>query len=93
MRGEVRDGRCVGRQAACTEKARLKAWGTGHARQRTANMLLMFVTLEVSKRSGWLNADALCRVDKEGVRYGARCGTGGVRGCGAASGMHGEGPT
>ena len=28
------------------------------------NMLLMVVTLEVSKLSGWLNADASCRVER-----------------------------
>ena len=27
-------------------------------------MLCMFVTLDVSKLSGWLNADALCRVER-----------------------------
>ena len=29
-------------------------------------MAPMFVTLEVSKLSGWLNADARCRESKEG---------------------------
>ena len=32
----------------------------------------MFVTLEVPKLSGWLNADAPCREPKEGVRCGVR---------------------
>ena len=32
--------------------------GAGHWEKRTSNMERMFVTLEVSKRSGWLNADA-----------------------------------
>eukprot|EP00964_Phaeocystis_antarctica_P066234 scaffold40008_cov50-Phaeocystis_antarctica.AAC.2 len=35
-------------------------------------MASMFVTLDVSKLSGWLNAVASCR--KEGMRCGARCG-------------------
>ena len=30
--------------------------------ERTKNMSLMVVTLEVSKLSGWLKADAYCRV-------------------------------
>ena len=38
----------------------------GRARaERTPNMLDMPVTLEVSKLSGWLNADAPCRVERE----------------------------
>ena len=44
--------------AACTEEQ----LDTGHARERTMNMLSMSVTLDVSKLSGWLNADAPCRV-------------------------------
>jgi hypothetical protein len=50
------------------------------------NMLTMFVTLEVSKLSGWLNAYADCRVKREGhamrgevrgeVRAGRREGMG-----------------
>ena len=34
--------------------------------QRTANMLLMLMTLEVSKLSGWLNADAPWPESKRG---------------------------
>ena len=38
----------------------------GRARaERTVNMYRMFVTLDVSKISGWLNADASCRVERE----------------------------
>ena len=34
----------------------------------------MSVTLDVSRVSGWLNADAYCRAEKEeGIRRGARC--------------------
>eukprot|EP00964_Phaeocystis_antarctica_P017982 scaffold9984_cov65-Phaeocystis_antarctica.AAC.1 len=36
-------------------------FGAGHAEERTPNMFCMFVTLEVPKLSGWLNALALCR--------------------------------
>ena len=47
-------------------KARLGAW---HARVRTESMASMFVTLVVLRLSGWLNANACCRVKKdEGVR-------------------------
>ena len=36
----------------------------GRARaERTVNMYRMFVTLDVSKLRGWLNADASCRVE------------------------------
>ena len=38
----------------------------GRARAvRTQNMRVMSVTLDVSRLSGWLKADALCRVKKE----------------------------
>jgi len=40
-------------------RARLQTVGAGHdGEERTANMYCMLVTLEVSKLSGWLNADA-----------------------------------
>ena len=41
-------------------------FGAGHGEERTANMPSMVVTLEVSKLSGWLNADADCRESKGG---------------------------
>ena len=47
--------------------------------ERTWNMASMFVTLEVSKLSGWLKAYASCRVEGRGMRCGARCGPGGGR--------------
>ena len=38
----------------------------GRARaERTLNMDIMFVTLDVSKFSGWLNATALCQAERE----------------------------
>ena len=40
--------------------------GAGHGEERTQKMPFMFVTLEVSKLSGWLNADACCRESKGG---------------------------
>ena len=40
--------------------------GGGRARAgRTRNILYMVVTLDVLKLSGWLNADAPCRVERE----------------------------
>ena len=46
--------------------------GARHGEERTLNMEPMFVTLEVSKLSGWLNADAPCRESKEGIRCEVR---------------------
>ena len=42
----------------------MKAEGARACAERTWNMELMSVTLDVSKLSGWLNADAYCRVEK-----------------------------
>ena len=39
--------------------------GAGARAERTENMYRMSVTLDVSRLSGWLNADALCRVGRE----------------------------
>eukprot|EP00964_Phaeocystis_antarctica_P101160 scaffold66663_cov40-Phaeocystis_antarctica.AAC.1 len=52
--------------------------GAGHGEERTWNICCMAVTLEVSKLSGWLNADAPCRESKGGIiRCGAGCCPGG----------------
>ena len=48
----------------CTGRARLKAGAPRARAERTPNMKRMFVTLEVSKLSGWLNADADCGVER-----------------------------
>ena len=63
------------------ERARVQiTWGMAHGEERTVNTPCMFVTREVSKLSGWLNADAACRESKGGcMRCGARCGPGGGR--------------
>ena len=59
---------------------------------RTQNMKLMVVTLDVSRLSGWLNADAPCRV--EGVLHdvgqGAGKETGGAWGEGCARSLQGK---
>ena len=58
-----------------------KAVGGHRARaERTRNMPIMLVTLDVSKVSGWLNADVFCRVARKGMRCGARGGPEGARG-------------
>ena len=71
MREEVRPGpggvRALGGGDAsgmCTGRDRLKAVGVRARAERTKNMEPMFVTLDVSKLSGWLNADASCRVER-----------------------------
>eukprot|EP00964_Phaeocystis_antarctica_P055511 scaffold32656_cov108-Phaeocystis_antarctica.AAC.2 len=69
-------------QAAWTGRVRLKALGARARAERTSNICFMFVTLDVSKLSGWLNADALCRVERRacgagrGIRPGRREGVG-----------------
>ena len=40
-------------------------WVAWAGAERTENMYCMVVTLEVSKVSGWLNADVPCRVQRE----------------------------
>ena len=58
----------------CTGRARLKAVGARARAERTENIQPMLVTLDVSKLSGWLNADAYCRVKRRACD--ARGGTG-----------------
>ena len=104
MREEVRPGRRVGGVRAlgggdasgvCEEGPTQGCGGQGTRAERTLNMDCMFVTLDVSKLSGWLNADAICRVERRAcdargeVRPGRREALGG----GDAIGVHGEGPT
>ena len=61
--------------------------------ERTLNIQLMSMTLDVSKVSGWLNASATCRVERRA--YDAERGVGrrreGVGRRQRTSGMHGEG--
>ena len=63
MRGRETGGVAVA-QAACREEPTVEAAGRARA-ERTPNMFCMDVTLEVSRLSGWLNADAPCRVERE----------------------------
>ena len=57
-------GEAAAAQAACWEGPTVEVGGRARA-ERTRNMPPMSVTLEVSRLSGWLNADALCRVKRE----------------------------
>eukprot|EP00964_Phaeocystis_antarctica_P018533 scaffold10238_cov45-Phaeocystis_antarctica.AAC.3 len=61
-------GRRAGREAGGGIDCRL---GAGRGEERTENMPTMYVTPEVSKLSGWLNADAPCRESKGG--HTVRC--------------------
>ena len=74
--------------------ARLKAWEPRARAEHTMNIWSMSVTLEVSKLSGWLKADAYCRVEGRACDAGGR---GASREAGGpvvwwrhTSGMHGE---
>jgi len=52
----------------------------GRARaERTPNIPAMSVTLDVSRLSGWLNADAHCRVERGSIGGGTTCGQAGGR--------------
>ena len=70
----------------------MKAGEARACAERTWNMSRMSVTLDVSMLSGWLNADAPCRVERRA--YDAERGVGrGREGVGRrqrTSGMHGE---
>ena len=57
-------------QSARTGRARLKAEGGRARAERTLNMEAMLVTLDVSKLSGWLNADARCGVERRACEAG-----------------------
>ena len=66
-------------RAACTARGPgCEGWeGYTACAERTWNMLIMSVTLDVSKLSGWLNADAPCREPNGGhMVWGAVQSTG-----------------
>ena len=64
--------------ASSREAPTVEAQGRARA-ERTLNMSCMSVTLDVSRLSGWLNADAACRVERESIGGGATCGQAGRR--------------
>ena len=72
-------------QAACREGASCGGcWHRGARAERTQNISAMLATLDVLKLSGWLNADAYCRVWKG--RGGGMCaGPGRREGVGATA--------
>ena len=73
QRGKHRGG--ISTRTACVCMAQLGSGGRRRMRERTANILLMSVTLEVSKLSGWLKAFAFCRVQRGHPTQGNACGT------------------
>ena len=70
-------GRVVG--GASSRNARSAEAEGGARAERTANMDRMSVTLDVSKLSGWLKANAFCRVKRGSLGGGATCGQAGGR--------------
>ena len=64
----------------------------GSARaERTENMPLVIMTLDVSQLSGWLNADAPCRVEEEAWEEGRHAGWEVVGAAAAAQAACGKG--
>ena len=51
-------------------------------------MLFMSMTLDVSKLSGWLNADAYCRVERSACHAGRGVEARRRKGMGGASAWH-----
>ena len=85
--GSASRGACTGRGPGC------EGWACYRAcTERTANMAYMVVTLDVSKLSGWLKADAFCRVERRAndVERGVDRGREGMGRRQHTSGMHGE---
>ena len=83
-------------QAVCRKAPTVGAEGRARAK-RTRNMDSMSVTLEVSRLSDWLNADAYCQARgeaQEGLRADWKaggCGAGGGSACSVQVGPDGGG--
>ena len=88
-----RSGRAWGDGGASGMHGKGPTEGSRARAERTENMAAMFVTLEVSKLSGWLNADASCRVERKAYDAERDAGREGGRawGDGGASGMRARG--
>ena len=76
--GSMRAGRWEGvgrrrRKHRAGEDPTVEVAGRARA-ERTRNMFCMFVTLDVSRLNGWLNAVALCRVEREACEAGRGVG-------------------
>ena len=65
--------------------------GGGARAERTPNMTLMVVTLDVLKLSGWLNAYASCPTKRRGHAMLAACGLGGASVWASGSARSGRG--
>ena len=69
MRGEMALG--DGSASGVHREGPTQGFGGARARaERTENMRYMSVTLDVSKLSGWLNANAFCRVERRACDAG-----------------------
>ena len=68
--GGVRALGGVDASGMCTGRARLKAAGARARAERTSNMKYLVVTLDMSKLSAWLNADAYCGVERRACDAG-----------------------
>ena len=81
-------------QACVQGRARLQIGGQGTWEERTQNIQLMPVTLDVSNFSGWLNALAPCRESNKShtMRDEVRAGSGKVAGDGNAKFVEGSVP-
>ena len=75
-------------QAGCRQRTQLWRRLAGARAERTINISYMFLTLDVSQLSDWLNADADCRVEKGSIK---RAATGGHRGRRAWARRRGDG--
>ena len=60
----------AGDRGARSVQGRARLQTRNRARAERTNMAAMFVTLDVSKFSGWLNADTDCRVEKRAYDVG-----------------------
>ena len=82
MRGELRGGtrEAADDRGASRAQGRARLQIGRHAEERTENIAYILVTLEVSKLSGWLSADACCQESNGGHTVcGVSCGEGGGR--------------
>ena len=99
MRGDLQGGRRQmagdGGARSVRGSARLQIESRECGEERTLNMCCTFVTLEVSKLSGWLNADAYCRESngEHTVRGELRGGRRQMAGNGGARSVHRQGST
>ena len=73
MQAGMAPGRRLRRKQRAGNAPTVEAEGRARA-ERTANMYPMSVTLDVSRLSGWLNADAPCRVEMEAWEEGRHAG-------------------